>query len=448
MTSTTDSRRPITDLKAWLESLPGGDIPHTLRVLGELLLGVTDQQREESALRFTLRVLGVTGFNEIIEEGRDLNGVQALTFGRALGELIEKHQAECGPGEHVDAPSWTQTKVGSSVFRHPALLRAGFPAGTLLDVPCVAQIRTKASYAYPPEITIHTRSEDQAGAREVLDRIQARADELNPYRGKVVRASYAGNLQLTVIDLPTSLSRETVIVDPLVWKEIDLGVSAVKDQCELLNRHGLGSRRGVLLVGPPGTGKSAVSAVIARELVADGFTAIYVEAKAGSQLLTAVVETAQKLGGPVLLILEDIDLFVHQRGRGDTRALSEMLQAMDIATDAPILTLASTNDATTLDAAAVRAGRFDSVVEAGYPTRGAAASILAVLIDGIPGSSNVDCAAVAARLPEKTSGADVREIVRRGVLTTKGGELSTAALLAEIGSGRYRAEMPGDGRYL
>jgi hypothetical protein len=48
-------------------------------------------------------------------------------------------------------------------------------------------------------------------------------------------------------------------------------------------------------VCPPGTGKSAVSAVVARELVGE-FTVIYVEAKAGAQLLTAVVEEARRLG--------------------------------------------------------------------------------------------------------------------------------------------------------
>ncbi|WP_409429279.1 AAA family ATPase [Mycobacterium sp. SMC-11] len=261
------------------------------------------------------------------------------------------------------------------------------------------------------------------------------------------RASYSGGLVLTVIDLPTQLTRDTVVVDETVWKEIDLAVTAVRDQHELLNRHGLGSRRGVLLCGPPGTGKSAVSAVIARELVGE-FTVIYVEARAGERLLTSVVEASQKLGGPVMLALEDVDLWCRDRSRGDGGGLSELLQAMDIASDARILTIASTNDISTLDAAAVRTGRFDSAVEVGFPTRPDSARILSALIDGLPGADTVDCAAVAGRLPERTSGSDLREIVRRAVLTAKGGELTTAALLAEIGSGRYRAALPGSGTYL
>jgi cell division protease FtsH len=188
-----------------------------------------------------------------------------------------------------------------------------------------------------------------------------------------------------------------------------------------------------------------VSAVVAREVVGD-FAAIYVEAKAGAELLTAVVEEAQRLGGPVLLLLEDVDLWCRDRKNGGA-GLSELLQAMDIQADARILTLASTNDAATLDTAAIRTGRFDSVVEVGYPTGADAARILAALIRGIPGAHAVDTAAVVAALPEQTSGSDIREIVRRAVLAGDGGTVSTATLLTEVGSGRYRAEVPG-GMYL
>ncbi len=158
-----------------------------------------------------------------------------------------------------------------------------------------------------------------------------------------------------------------MVVDENVWYEIDLGLVAVRDRHELLNGHGLGSRRGVLLVVPPGTGKSAVSAAVAAEVVGV-FTVIYVEARAGEHLLTAVAEEAQQLGGPVLLVLEDVDLWVRDRqGRGGS-GLSELLQAMDIAAEARILTLASTNDSATLDRAAIRTGRPRSP-ESPTPTR-------------------------------------------------------------------------------
>ena len=72
---------------------------------------------------------------------------------------------------------------------------------------------------------------------------------------------------------------------------------------------------------------------------------------------------------------------------------------LSISPDARILTLASTNDAATLDRAAIRTGRFDSIVEVAYPTRADAARILAALIADLPGWQAVDTAAVVAAMP-------------------------------------------------
>lgn len=439
----------ISDLDTWFETLPL-EGARTLRLLGELLAGTAKAaQKAEQAEHFTARSLGVVNLGGVVDEESELTAVAALTTSMAIEELIAEHRVEVGPASFAQPPAYTQTSVGSTVYHHPQCLRAAFPAGTLLpEAPCVVHIDTRSRFGDSPTVSVFVREEDRPGARVVLDRLADRANELNPYRGRACRASFGHGLRLSVIDLPATLTRDSVVVAPGVWRELDLGVRAVRDQHELLNAHGLGARRGVLLVGPPGVGKSAVSAAIANEVVGD-FTVIYVEAEAGERVLTAVVEEAQRLGGPVLLVLEDVDLWCRDRGRGNSAGLSELLQAMDIAADARILTIASTNDAATLDKAAIRTGRFDSVVVVDYPNHAAAAEILATLLSGIPGGELVDTTAVAAALPAQSSGSDLREIVRRAVLTAGAeSELSTAALLAEIGSGRYRAEPPAAGTYL
>lgn len=441
--------RPIIDVGAYLNELPD-DARAGLRALGELLVGVTRRPaRAESADRFTARCLGAVDGEHLVDEDRDLNPVSRLTTAVALAEWITAHAevVEIGPGEYSQPPKWTQTKIGDQTYRHPQCLRAHFPAGTLLpDTGCVIGIEARQTVMRSPEVSAFATPEHQDAVRAVLDRLADRANQLNPYRGRVLRASYTSGLHLTVTSPPATVTRATVIVDEQVWREIDLGVAAVRDRHELLNTHGLGARRGVLLCGPPGTGKSAVSAVIAAEVVGE-FTVIYVEAKAGEQLLSSVVDEAQRLGGPVLLILEDVDLWCRDRNTGGG-GLSELLQAMDIAPDARILTLASTNDPNTLDKAAIRTGRFDAIVDVGYPTRNDAARILAALVAGLPGAEDVDTDVVAAALPEHTSGSDLREVVRRAVLSAdESGLLTTAALLAEVGNGRYRAT-PAEGMYL
>ncbi|MBZ4521879.1 AAA family ATPase [Mycobacterium avium] len=443
-------RRPITDVNAWLEGLEHGVRP-ALRALGELLVGVTEHdsaEPAESAERFTARCLGVADCGHLLNEERDLNPVSRFTFALALAEWIEEHAYGCeiGPGEHTNPPTWTQTEIGGQGYRHPLCVRVHFPAGTLLaDTGCVIAFEGRQSMLRSSEVSAYVTPDHQDCARAVLDRLAERATQLNPYRGQAVRATYAAGLTLTVIELHSTATRDNIIVADQVWAEIDLGVSAVRDHHELLNTHRLGARRGVLLCGPPGTGKSAISAVVAREVVGE-FTVIYVEAKAGTQLLGAVVKEAQRLGGPVLLVLEDVDLWCRDRTTGDT-GLSELLGAMDIGSDARILTLASTNDAATLDKAAIRTGRFDSIVEVGYPDHADAARILAALIGDLSGGRAVDTAAVVGALPENTSGSDIREIVRRAVLAGGDGHISTATLLAEVGSRRYRSSIP-DGMYL
>ena len=444
-------RQPITDLGAYLDGLDG-DVRSGLRALGELLVGVVERpERAENADRFTARCLGVTDCGQLLDEDRDLNPVSRLTTAVALGEWIATYADSCevGPGEDSHPPMWTQTEIGDRLYRYPQCLRVHFPAGTLLaDAGCVIGIEARGGFRYVPEVSAYVTRERQDGARAVLDQLASRANELNPYRGRAMRATFGNSeLHLTVIDLPAALTRATVIVDTQVWREIELGVIAVRDRHHLLNAHGLGTRRGVLLCGPPGTGKSAVSAVIASEVVGD-FSVIYVDARAGTELLTAVVEEAQRLGGPVLLILEDVDLWCGDRNSGAS-GLSELLQAMDIAADARILTLASTNDASTLDKAAIRTGRFDSIVEVRCPNKADAARILTALVDGLPGGISVDTDAVVAALPEHTTGSDLREIVRRAVLNADDtGQVTSDALLAEVGSGRYRPVAPEVGMYL
>lgn len=435
--------RPITDPAAWIEALSSVDRT-VLTTLGELFLGVTATEEQAlSAVGFTRLGLGGRTWSGQVSESQPLHGAARLTVPVAVAELIAEHDPELGPYENTTPPSWTITEVGTESYRHPKSLRAAFPAGALAPVPLVVQVTSERSHGDDPHVTIHARREDQEHAQAALAAILERAEQHNPYRGRAVRAMLVtGGLALDVIDLPTSLTRETVVVADDVWREVDLGIASVTTQRGMLNALGLGSRRGVLLVGPPGTGKSAVSAAVANEVIGD-FTVIYVEAQAGAQLLTAVVEEAQRLGGPCLLVLEDLDLWCRQRSSGDS-GLSELLQAMDIQLDAPILALASTNDAATLDKAAIRTGRFDSVVTVGYPDRDAAAAILATLTAGIPGGGTVDTDTVAGRLPAQTSGSDLREIVRRAILSGDGA-VSTAALLAEIGSGRYLANLPGGG---
>jgi len=174
---------------------------------------------------------------------------------------------------------------------------------------------------------------------------------------------------------------------------------------------------------------------------------INVDARAGQSALSDVYKESRSFG-PTLIVIEDIDLIVDSRRNrhGAPSVLSEFLAAMDTHPMAPLLTLASTNDVSTLDAAAVRSARFDSIIEIGYPSAEAAARILSRYLGGIPGADEVEVDSVVTHFGAEMSGADIREVVRRTVLSGSGW-ISTADLIATVKSGRFKPQLP-DGNYL
>ncbi len=129
---------------------------------------------------------------------------------------------------------------------------------------------------------------------------------------------------------------------------------------EEYERYGVAWKRGVLLLGPPGNGKThAIKALIARM---KGVACLYVRSLKAHRKTThdGVQEVFRRArnSAPCLLILEDLDSLV------DKETLSYFLNEMDgFATNRGILTLATTNHPERLDAALLeRPSRFDRKV--------------------------------------------------------------------------------------
>jgi transitional endoplasmic reticulum ATPase len=382
--------------------------------------------------------------SEVVCESRSLSSIGHITAGLALAALIDKFDPPVGPGSDDEPPTWSSVEIGDERVAPPATLATFFDAGQLAPVPVVVRIESNAFAEYC-RIMVYTAPADRDHAARVLDAIMEDArGAMSLFRGRALAASVEQGLVLEPIELP-DVSRANVVVPEEVWTEIDLNVAAMTVHRELMERLGLGVRRGILLAGPPGVGKSVVSRVLAHELLGR-FTVVMVDARAGQSALSGVYREARGFG-PTLVIIEDIDLIVGSRkGRGANSVLSEFLAVMDADPMAPLLTVASTNDVKTLDAAAIRSARFDSIIEIGYPSREAAARILSTYLHNVPGADDVELDAVAAHFGPETSGADIREIVRRTVLSGSG-RVCTTDLIATVKSGRFKPQMPG-GNYL
>jgi hypothetical protein len=386
---------------------------------------------------FARRQLGA-GAAGVVTVREGLGPLSASLVARAVGYDLRAHPPyEVAGLDSDESPCWERLELDGTTERIPSALVAAFAAGTLLDVPAVVSIETRWAHKW---IAVHTRADRAAQGEAYLQGLIERSrGEHNHLRGRCLHVDDEGNgLRIHRVPVPAASRADVVVPDP-VWAEIDLNVSALFTRRQLLTELGLGTNRGLLLVGPPGTGKSAVCRVLAAEL-AGPVTVLFCSAVTIAAHLGRVYRELTRLA-PALVILEDIDLVVGTRSGRHDIALHDFLAALDgvMSRHSDVVTLATTNDVRALDDAAVRAARFDRRIELPLPAGPLRSAILRRYLG--PLATRVDVGAVAA-VTDGASGADLRELVRRAVLAD-GAELTTAAMLHLVRTGAWSATTPG-----
>ncbi|HET7053049.1 MAG TPA: AAA family ATPase [Solirubrobacterales bacterium] len=262
---------------------------------------------------------------------------------------------------------------------------------------------------------------------------------------------------------------------PVLWEEVQ-GVDAAKDElmdvAEWLRDPdrfaALGAQppRGVLLFGPPGTGKTMLARAVAAQAGVDFFSASgssFVEmfVGRGAARIRRLFKEARKSGRAVIFI-DELDAVGGARSSGGDggssereQALNQLLVELDGFEKDPgtVIVIAASNYVDKLDKALLRPGRFDRQVLVAPPDRGGREAILRAHAKHKPLSADLDLTDVARKTTGMTGAQLANALNEAAIIAGRAGrsamareDLDEALLRQSVGSQQARRLSPKERR--
>ncbi len=272
---------------------------------------------------------------------------------------------------------------------------------------------------------IKRKHKDEFAALATLVRATVRTQSL--FKGRALQVKFPrdahGRVEIMGSGMPRPMDLDSVVKEDLIFPAdtaelIDAALFTPIEHTAACRTHKIPLKRGVLLEGPYGTGKTLTAAVTAKRCVEQGWTFLYLE---NLDDLAPAIRFAEKYG-PAVIFAEDLDSLVNGDRDNNTNDVLNTLDGVDTKNTEVIVVL-TTNHVENIHPAMLRPGRLDAVIPVRPPDAPAAERLMRLygrnLIDPAESLSAAG-AALAGQIP-----AVIREVVERSKLNAirRGGTL-------------------------
>jgi transitional endoplasmic reticulum ATPase len=255
---------------------------------------------------------------------------------------------------------------------------------------------------------------------------------------------------------PSAIREVFVEVPDVRWEDVG-GLTGVKERLKeavewplkyahIFKKAGIKPPKGILLSGPPGCGKTLLAKAIATEsrvnfLSVKGPALMSKYVGESERGVREIFKTARQ-AAPCIIFLDETEALLPARGAGggdshvSERVLSQFLAELDgIEELKGVLVLGATNRLDMLDAAVLRPGRFDAIVEIPLADEADRREIFAVHLRGKPLAKGVSAKQLAAK-SEGLSGAEIAGVCNQAAQAAV--RRAVAAELAQEGAGEAK----------
>ncbi len=326
-----------------------------------------------------------------------------------LASLLTIANVRLGSPDRIDVSTGTETTM--------SCINMGLVSISTPDGPLAVWIRPDG-LLYGRKIAFDVQASSVESAQTFLDELRLLMIEHSRFRGKVIKfsADIYGNINVEFEERP-NLGRDQVILPPATLEAIEghaIGIAELAPELRAVRRH---LKRGLLLYGPPGGGKTHTIRYLTSRLPD---ATLFLLTGTSMGWLRFVAEIAADLA-PAVIVLDDVDLIAEDRnlgGMSPRRHLFDLLDAMDgLHEDSDVLFVCTTNRPETLEKAlSARPGRVDQAVEIPLPDADCRRRLITLYAEGLDLAVD-DMDSVIART-EGVTGSFVKELLRRAAVVS------------------------------